>query len=380
MSKLTWVEVSKSALMHNVRQFKQLIGPQVKLYVVVKSNAYGHGVDLAAPVIVEAGADGLAVNSIEELTHLRAKGITVPILVLGYIARTELADLVRGQGEAIVYNEESLIDLNKLAQAAGTQAFVHLKLETGTNRQGIMPGQLPQFLDLLPTLPHVALRGITTHFANIEDTTEHSYALHQTSVFEQFKNRFRHQGYESLLCHTACTAATILFPETYYDLVRVGIGIYGLWPSKETYLSARMKFAHTLNLIPALTWKTRIAQVKTIPSGSYIGYGCTYRTTRRTKLAVLPIGYYEGYDRHFSNAAYVLIHGKRAQVRGRICMNISLVDVTDIPKVQIEDEVVLLGKQGDEEIKAEYLAALAGTINYEIVSRINPLIPRVTAP
>ena len=160
-------------------------------------------------------------------------------------------------------------------------------------------------------------------------------------------------------------------------MARVGIGVYGLWPSKETHLSCVQNNREPVDLKPVLTWKSKIVQVKDVPEGSFIGYGCTYKTTRATKVAVLPVGYYDGYDRLLSNLSYVLIKGKRAPLRGRVAMNFIVVDVTDIPGVRLEDEAVLIGRQGPEKITAEYIASLCGTINYEIVTRINPLLPRL---
>ena len=175
---------------------------------------------------------------------------------------------------------------------------------------------------------------------------------------------------------TANSAATILFPETHFDLVRVGISSYGMWPSKETYVSYLNERNNGFSLIPAFTWKTKIAQIKDIPPGEYIGYGCTFRTTHDTKLAILPVGYYDGYDRGVSNG-YVLVHGKRAFLRGRVCMNIIMADVTDIPEAALEDDVVLIGKSGDEMISAEQFASWASTINYEATTRVNDRIPRI---
>jgi alanine racemase len=177
--------------------------------------------------------------------------------------------------------------------------------------------------------------------------------------------------------HAACSAAALLFTETHLDLARVGISLYGLWPSRETYVSCLEEGQPALDLHPALTWKTRVAQVKNVAEGSFIGYGCTYRTTRPSRIAALPVGYHEGYDRGLSGVAHVLVRGRRAPVRGRVCMNICMVDVTDIPGVEVEDEVVLLGTQGDERVSAEQLAAWCGTISYEIVSRIHPGLPRL---
>jgi alanine racemase len=175
----------------------------------------------------------------------------------------------------------------------------------------------------------------------------------------------------------SCTASTILFPEPGFNLARVGIGLYGLWPSKETYLSCLLDRRDPLALKPILAWKARVAQVKKVPSGADIGYGRTYRTTRPTALAVIPVGYYDGYDRGLSNTAHVLIKGRRAPVRGRVAMDFFMADVTDIPGVRLEDEVTLIGADGRERVSAEDLATLAGTISYEILARINPSVPRV---
>ncbi len=201
------------------------------------------------------------------------------------------------------------------------------------------------------------LEGAHTHFANIEDTTEHDYARGQLNRFNELLARMRQAGFEVPLPHTACSAAAILFPETYFAMVRVGIGLYGLWPSKETLLSAHQEDRNLINLEPAMTWKTKVAQVKSVPAGAFVGYGCTYKTTRPTLLAILPVGYANGYDRSLSNKGHVLVRGQRAPIRGRICMNLTMVDVTDIPGVSLEDEVVLLGQQQDERISAEQMAS-----------------------
>ena len=176
--------------------------------------------------------------------------------------------------------------------------------------------------------------------------------------------------------HTACTAAAILFPKTHFSLIRTGIGLYGLWPSRETKLSAEIMNGSVPDLKPVLSWKTKVSQIKDVPSDSYIGYGCTYRTTRSSKIAVLPVGYADGYRRSLADSGWVLIRGRRAPILGRICMNLSMVDVTDIEEIQLEDEVVLLGRSGTEEITAEMLAQWMDTINYEMVTGISPLLPR----
>jgi alanine racemase len=254
---------------------------------------------------------------------------------------------------------------------------VHLKLETGTQRQGIAAQDVPRFVSRIASSSGLVLEGLTTHFANIEDTTDHGFALTQIERFGQAAAELAEAGVRVPVRHAACSAAAILFARTHLDLVRIGISLYGLWPSRETYVACLERGKPTLELRPALTWKTRVAQVKQVPEGSFVGYGCTHRTTRDSRIAVLPVGYHEGYDRGLSGLSHVLIRGRRAPLRGRVCMNMLMVDVTDIPGVALEDEVVLLGRQGEERVAAEQLAAWCGTIAYEIVSRIHPDLPRV---
>ena len=316
-------------------------------------------------------------NSLEEALIIKKNGVSLPILILGYVALVDLPEAVENEFRLTVYNKETIERLREITSKIKKKAYLHIKVETGTHRQGINKEELISFIKFIKKYPYLSIEGLSTHFANIEDTTDHSYAQKQLDIFNSCIELLKREGISIPVKHTACTAATILFPETYFDMVRVGIGIYGLWPSKETYLSCLLRSRQLVSLKPILTWKTRIAQIKNVPEGAFIGYGCTYKTTRPTKLAVLPIGYYDGYDRKLSNFSYVLIRGKRAPVRGRIAMNMITVDITDIPGVKLEDEVVLLGEQGNEIISAEHLASLCGTINYEIVTRINPLIPRI---
>jgi alanine racemase len=239
-----------------------------------------------------------------------------------------------------------------------------------------MTEEIEDFVRDIRKSDRLIFEGVSTHFANIEDTLKHEYAESQLARFHKALGVLKKLGKTPPIIHTACTAASILFPETHFSMLRAGIGLYGLWPSRETYLSAVTGSRRIPDLKPVLTWKAKIAQIKTLPEGSFVGYGCTYKTMRRTKLAVLPLGYADGYDRSFGNRAYVLINGRRAPVIGRVCMNHCMIDVTDARGSGLEDEVVLLGKSGAEEIKAEDLAGWAGTINYEIVTRISPLLER----
>jgi alanine racemase len=236
---------------------------------------------------------------------------------------------------------------------------------------------LTAFARRLARLPGIEIEGLSSHFANIEDTTSLEYAKRQTAQFAEGTALLRKAGIRVPIRHMAATGAAIVYPESQFDMIRLGIGLYGLWPSKETYLSCRLRKRKPFVLKPVLSWRAKIAQVKRVPKGAFVGYGCTFRTTRPTRLAVIPVGYADGYDRALSNAAHVLVRGKRAAVRGRIAMNFFTADVTDIPSAAAGDAVTLIGRDGRETVSADALAALAGTISYEILARLNPAIPRV---
>ncbi|MBC7364061.1 MAG: alanine racemase [Candidatus Aminicenantes bacterium] len=371
-----WVEIDAAAFRHNVAEFRTRLG-QTELMPVVKSNAYGHGLLLIARLAESLAINWLGVNSVEEGILLRQAGFQQKILVLGYVSLAQAKLAVEYDLRVVVYNLENIRALAQAASRQKKKVYLHLKVETGTNRQGIPIKMIGKIWQEIKKHPELVLEGLSSHFANIEDTTDDYYPKYQLENFHQAIDWFRQRNINIPLRHMSCSAASILFPETHFELARVGIGLYGLWPSKETMVSCRLRGKEALRLKPVLSWRARVAQVKNVARGAYVGYGCTYRTTRPTRLAVIPVGYYDGYDRSLSNAAYVLIRGKRAPVRGRVCMNFFMVDVTDIPEVKLEDQVTLIGKDGRDKITADQLATLAGTINYEIVSRINPSIPRV---
>ena len=371
MSELTWVEISRQALESNIKQFRNLIGNDVLMCPCVKANAYGHGLVETAKIFLESGADWLSVNALYEAEKLREAGIECPIYVMGYIGLDNLAKAAELELRMVVYNKETIEKLGEIGKAVK----VHIKVETGNNRQGVLLEDLLDFANLIKGFENIEIEGMATHFANIEDTTDHSYAEKQLAKFKEAAELLANAGFSVPIKHCANSAATILFKKTYFNMVRTGIANYGMWPSNETYVSYLKEIGDGFELKPAFTWKTKIAQIKTIKAGEYIGYGCTYKTGHESKIAILPIGYYDGYDRGI-NGGHVLIHGKRAAIRGRVCMNIIMVDVTDIPEAKIEDEVILIGKEGDEEISAEQFGTWAATINYEVTTRVNERIGR----
>jgi alanine racemase len=371
---LTWVEIKQKALLSNLRQFRQRVGKKTKIMAVVKANAYGHGIKEVTPVVA-AKADWFGVSSLEEGLLLRQMKIQSPILILGYLSPSVMKEAISHDLSFVILNLSAAKKARQVAKKLSRKARIHLKVETGTNRLGICGKDLIRLAKFCSLQNEIFLEGLYTHYANIEDTLDPSFAQEQLRKFKEAERLLQKRGVKIPFKHTACTAAAILFKETNFNLIRLGLGLYGLWPSRETKISAQEK-GMKINLQPVLTWKTRVAQVKEVAKGETIGYGRTFTTARKTKMAVLPVGYWDGYDRGLSNQGQVLIKGYPAPVIGRICMNMMMVDITSIPRIKSEDEVVLLGKQGKEEITAEEIAQKIGTINYEVVTRINPLIPR----
>ena len=371
------LEISRSALLHNVSTIRGIIGTEVDIAAVVKANAYGHGYDQVREILGSEKIRFFAVHSIDEAAALTRRQMSLPILILGYVPLNHLDYAVERSWRLTVFELETMNRLAEITRRTEREVFVHLKLETGTNRQGIGLDELAAYLDTIKRNRGITLEGVSMHYANIEDTTDHSFAGKQLDRFNEILDHMKQAGVRVSIRHTASSAAALLFRSTHFDMIRLGISLYGLWPSKETYLSYLLANPENSLLRPVMSWKSIVSQVKRVPAGEYIGYGCTYRTTSDSTIAVVPVGYFDGYDRKLSNLAHVLIRGKRAPVRGRICMDMFMVDVTHIPDVSLEDEVVLMGEQADERVSAEQLAAWANTINYEIVSRINPLLPRV---
>lgn len=372
---LSWIEIDAAALRHNIEAISARLAEGCRLVPVLKANAYGHGYLEIGRLVDSGGFPFVAVHNLEEAFILRDGGLRTEILIMGYIPLADLEAAVTAGFNFVVYNAETLEALTKVAKG-DRHARCHLKVETGTQRQGIRREHLPHFLEMFKQHPHLELRGLCSHFANIEDTTDHSYAESQLQRFIEIVAEVKQAGFDVPFIHMASSAASLLFPDTHFNLARVGISLYGLWPSKQTYVSYLMSGHENQILQPVLSWKSMIAQIKEVKRGEYVGYGTSYRATSDIKLAVVPIGYYDGYDRALGNRGYCLVNGVRAPIRGRICMDMFMIEVTDIPEVRLENEVVLIGQAGDEIIRAEDLAEWAGTINYEIVARIGAHLQR----
>jgi len=372
----THVEINSANLLANLEWFADRT--KKPLIFVVKGNAYGHG--LKEVVSIASTFPRLAyfaVDSAFEALQARVHAGEKPVLVVGWIPDEDLPAILAAGIELIAPSVPYLKKVSALARKHRLQAKVHLKVETGTSRLGIEAGKVPAALaGLNPET--VQVKGIYSHFANIEDTTDHSYAKCQLDLFNQLVAGINPGRF---LKHFSCSASALLFPETYFDLVRVGISAYGFWPSKPTQVSFQeQNQGGPARLRPVLSWYSRVAQVKELPKNSPVGYGLSYRTLKKTRLAVIPVGYYEGYDRRLSNNGWIIVGGKRAPLRGRVCMNMLMADISHIPGVKPGDRVVLIGCRGDERITADELAEACQTIHYELIARINPLIPRLVVP
>jgi alanine racemase len=370
------IEVSRGALAHNIALFRRLLSPGTALMAVVKANAYGHGLQQVAGVCVSSGVEMLGVHTADEVIALRRQGVSLPIMVMGYLAPKQVAEVVDPGVHVLLSSYQVLEALGAHGRRLGISPPVHVKVDTGTHRQGVNPGDVAA-LAAAARDAGLTVAGIATHFANIEDTTDHSYAYLQLERFREAVTAVQERVGRVRWVHAACSAAALLFREADFGMVRVGISLYGHWPSKETYLSWLLEHGRDgVKLEPALAWRVLVGQVKDVEAGAPVGYGLTYRPTRASRIAVLPVGYAEGYPRALSNRARVLVHGRAAPVIGRVCMNVVMVDVTDVPDVRDGDVVTLIGSDGAERVTAEELAENAGTINYEILARLSPSLPR----
>ena len=358
------IDVDHDALVHNMAAFRDLVPSATRLLAVVKADGYGHGASLAARAFLAGGADILGVHSLAEARALRADGVEAPVLVLGPATAAECAAAAQLDLELTVGS----LDACEQVAASGAPARIHLKVETGVNRQGLVEHELKRALAVLESAPTVRLVGVSSHFADIEDTTDHGFAESQMSRFRQWRRLLGAAGHTDLAAHMSCSAAVLVWDRTHADIARVGVSGYGIWPSRETRVAVRTRGRQEIDLEPALTWRVRVSQVREVSEGESVGYGRTWKAMTDSRIAVLPVGYADGWPRALSGRAHVLIGGKRAPLVGRICMNLCMADVTHVPGTAAGDDAVLLGRQGDETVTAEMLADQLGTIPYEVLT------------
>ncbi len=368
----TWIEIDLSAIADNTRHVAGLVGPDVRVLVSLKADAYGHGALRVARTALRNGASWLGVATVSEAEPLRDGGIEAPILVFGYTAPWQAREAVRLDLRATVYSLETARALSRAAGDLGRVMRVHVKVDTGMARLGLRAEEVAnvvRFVEELGRLPGIVVEGIFTHFATA-DSADRSYAEKQLARFHDVVSALTERGLRPPIIHAANSAAMLAFPEARFDMVRPGVAIYGIHPSEEVRLPDGFR--------PALAFKTQVAQVKEVPAGEGVSYGATYVTERPTRVAVLPVGYADGFRRAPANWGEVLVRGRRAPLIGRVCMDQCMIDVTDIPEVRAGDEAVLIGRQGDDALTAEEVAARLGTIAYEVVAELLARVPRLS--
>jgi alanine racemase len=364
----TTAEINLAALEHNLNVVRKMVGDKVKLLCVVKAHAYGHGIKEISKKLVSSGVDFLGVATVDEAVTLRKYlGPVVSILVLGSIFKEETDDILKNDLAQTVADKAIALALSESAKKFRKSVKVHIKIDTGMGRIGVWHEEAVDFIKWAKGLEGISVEGVWTHLSSADDDTD--FTNEQIYIFRQLIKELEEEGINIPLKHVANSMAVIGFTGAHLNLVRPGLMLYGLYP--------RADLKEKNDFIPVMTIKTRIVFLKDVPKGRHISYGKKFVTAKPTKIATLPIGYGDGYPRALSNKASVLIHGTRAPIVGTVCMDQIMVDVGHIKDVKVGDEVVLLGRQKSEEICAEELAELSGTIPYEIVCSIAPRVPRI---
>lgn len=376
---LATVTVDLKAIDFNIKQFRRHIGQKVKIMAVVKANAYGHGLFEVARQALKSGADYLGVITDQEAMVLRKHGILQPIVVLGAVAKDNIAMLIRNKVALSVYNQESYRIIARIADIINRKAIVHVKIDTGINRIGF--GSIDEALRIIKLIDgkhrQFDLEGVYSHLASVEELNQ-SYTKDQILMFERLLAKIDKANIKIPVISLAASGAAIMLPESRFNCVRIGISLYGLWPSRGVEQWAkRGKKTRGFKLKPALSYKTKLIHIKRVKAGSYIGYGSSYQAKSAMTIGVIPVGYYEGINRHLSNMGFALLKGAVVPFVGRVCMNMTILDISKRPRAKVGDEVVIIGKSLNKEITATDIADWSGTINYEVVSRIPEHIPRV---
>lgn len=370
----TWAEIDLNNLAANYNRIKERVSPAARVMAIVKANAYGHGAVACARRLVSEGAEWFGVALPEEGIELRAAGITQPILCLAGYWPGQAALCIQHRLTPVVYSLEMVESLDKAAANAGVAVDVHLKVDTGMGRLGVRHDQLSEFVPAMASFPNVRIDGLMSHLAAADDVACQPLTRDQISRFEAVVVILRDQGYHPTFLHLANSAGIFGHREAWGNMVRPGGILYGLW---RDVLPLSISDA---SLLPVMSLHSRISLLKWVPPGETIGYGCTFEASRRSLIATLPVGYHDGYMRGLSNRAHVIVRGVYAPVVGRVSMDLTLIDVTDVPEVQVGDQVTLLGwnrQNAELNIPAEDLARIAGTLSYEVTCGVSERVPRV---
>jgi len=395
----TWLEINRAILSNNYSQIRRLLKSDCRMMAVVKSNAYGHGLFDYSKALDKLGVDWFGVDSFIEAKKLRKHGIQKPILVLGYtlpehfdaaaklnisltISSFEQLNSLRQYSSSVIstpvtengvnsVEKSNSKDLSALLRSARDDNMikVHLKVDTGMHRQGFDPEKIGKVIVNIREFESVEIEGVYSHFA---ETDNQQKSLEQLAKFKEAIKIVESFGLKPIK-HMAATGATIQHPESHFDLVRIGIGLMGIWPGEKI----KSKFSDNIELQPIMSWRTIVTEIKSVKAGEGVGYGFSHVLKRDSRLAILPVGYWHGFRWSLSNRGQVLVGGQFCPVVGRVCMDMTIVDVTDLPKVEVGDIVTIIGHDGKNEITAEYLAEMAGSYRYEVITTINPLIQKI---
>lgn len=362
-------EINLDAIGNNIREIKSIIKQDTQLLAVVKADAYGHGAEEVSKVCLYNGADQLAVATCDEGVQIRQWSIQVPILILGNTVEGQLETVINYGLTQAIFRYETAKLMSDIAAKLGKTALVHIKIDTGMSRIGFLPtDESIAEIERIFALPNLKVTGIFTHFATA-DEKDKTFTNVQYKRFRYVTDTLNNKGYKDFIRHCANSGAILDMPDLQLDMVRAGIIIYGMYPSSEV--------THPINLIPAMSLKSQISYVKYLEENVSVGYGRTYFTTHRTKVATVPIGYADGYSRAFSNKARVIVNGQYAPVIGNVCMDQMMIDVSDIADVKDGGSVIIMGSDGKNTVSAEELASISNTINYEIVCNVGKRVPRV---
>ena len=367
----TWAEIDLDALAYNFRVIRKHVGPGVKVLAAVKANAYGHGAIECSRRLQNEGVDWFGVALPEEGVELREAGIAKPILCLGGFWKGQEAECLKQNLTPVVYRLDMIESFNRSARDMDVIADVHLKIDTGMGRLGVRADEVTEFCEALKRFSNIRIDGLMTHLAAADDASQEGFTNAQLDDFEQAVKSLREHGFNPTYVHVANSAATFANSRAFGNMVRPGGTLYGfirdVLPSNVPPPELRA----------VMSLYSRIMLLKTVRKGEKLGYGCTFETNRDSLIATLPIGYDDGYRRDFSNRGHVIVRGQFAPVVGRVSMDLTLIDVTDVPGVKLDDEVTLLGNDGSSSISAEKLGQQAGTISYEITCGISNRVPRI---
>ncbi|MDO9512477.1 MAG: alanine racemase [Bacteroidales bacterium] len=374
------IEISKSALVSNLKYIRKIVGKNVRISSVIKGNAYGHHIESFVPIAEECGLDHFSVFSAEEA--LRVKNVSngkSQIMIMGIIDINELPWAINNQVEFYVFDFYRLEAAIEAAKTTRKSAIIHLEIETGMNRTGFDNKQFAKLAALLKeNEKHLVLEGICTHYAGAESIANYHRVMNQIKVFNKARTWFENEGIKPHIFHSACSAAAVRYPKTRMNLVRIGIMQYGFWSNAETlihYLTQSDKHNNPLKRL--ISWKSRIMGIKEVKTGEFIGYGTTYLASRDMRIATIPIGYAQGFSRSLGNQGRFLIGGERVSVIGTVNMNLVTVDITNVPQAGHGDEVVIIGEQGDLSISVASFSELSNQLNYELLTRLPDNIPRI---